>query len=161
MVKSSNELKILSCANIITKEVLKTIYESGIIKIGVTETELKLHVSQALTAVGLRNIWYLVLFGPNAAFPHGTSNNLALNSGDFILFDIGGELLNYQSDISRTIRFEKGSEEIERAWYVVQKAQTAGFEAIKPGVKCSDVDAAARKVVDDSEWGTGFNFFCS
>jgi Xaa-Pro dipeptidase len=45
-------------------------------------------------------------------------------------------------------------------WNLERKAQDAAFAAIKPGVPCEAIDAAARKVINDAGYGPGYkNFF--
>jgi Xaa-Pro dipeptidase len=148
MIKTSREINIMRCANLATKQVLKVLVETGMIPLGVVQSKLKEHVDRALKAVGLTNVWSLVLFGANAAFPHGTKQDLVLGDGDYVLLDIGGELNGYQSDISRTFRVGKGTAEIDEAWKVVQQAQAKAFAAIKAGVNCSTIDSVAREVVE-------------
>jgi Xaa-Pro dipeptidase len=107
-------------------------------------------VRAAQLAAGLDNVWVLPLFGPNAAFPHGTPEGRELAEGDLILVDTGGFLHGYASDITRTWAFpDPGAvdEERARAWEVVREAQAAALDVIAPGVRCAEVDAAARRVV--------------
>ena len=47
----------------------------------------------------------LVLFGADAAFPHGTTKPQPLRPGDVVLIDGGGRLHGYASDITRTAVF--------------------------------------------------------
>jgi hypothetical protein len=55
----------------------------------------------ALSAAGLSNNWPLVLFGENAALPHGSGSDRALGERDFALIDCGGDLHGYGSDVTR------------------------------------------------------------
>jgi Xaa-Pro dipeptidase len=45
------------------------------------------------------------------------------------------------------------SDRQRRVWDVVRKAQQAAFAAARPGVECQAIDAAARKVIEDSGFG--------
>lgn len=161
MIKSRNELNIMSCANNATKQVFKEIYESGVIKTGISESELRGYIMEALDLVGLKNTWSIVLFGQNAAFPHGNYNGSTLKDNDFILMDIGGSLYDYQSDITRTYKnIEKSSNQpAEDAWEVVKRAQEAAIQKIIPGVTCSSIDKAARDIIDNSPWAGGYKYF--
>lgn len=47
----------------------------------------------------LLSLWISKL--ANAALPHGSGTDRALTSSDFALFDCGGLLHGYQSDITR------------------------------------------------------------
>jgi Xaa-Pro dipeptidase len=102
----------------------------------------------------------LVLFGKDAAFPHGTTNPQPLKAGEYVLIDGGCDVHGYSSDITRTGIFGAApTERQRRIWDVVRAAQEAAFRAARPGVECQAVDAAARKVVDDAGFGPGYRCF--
>ena len=101
----------------------------------------------------------LVLFGPDAAFPHGTSNPKPLRAGEVVLIDGGGRLHGYASDITRTAVFGAAPSDRQRTvWDLVRKAQDAAFRAAKPGVECQAVDAAARRVIEEGGFGPGYKY---
>ena len=108
---------------------------------------------------GLSDVWVLALFGPNAAFPHGTARDRALQEGDLVLVDTGGSLHGYRSDITRTWALGTPPVAARRAWDVVAAAQRAGLAAIRPGVACADGDAAARAVNEAAGFGSGYQRF--
>ena len=101
-----------------------------------------------------------MLFGPDAAFPHGTTQPRPLRRGDVVLIDGGGRLHGYASDITRTGVFGAPPTDRQRKiWDVVRRAQQAAFEAARPGAEAQAVDAAARRVVEDAGFGPGYRFF--
>src|SRR3989338_8003109 len=100
-VKSAAEMAILRCASEATKASLAAV--QPLIREGMSESELKGLLFSAQTSAGLSDLWALVLFGANAALPHGTADKLKLQSSMGVLLDTGGSLLGYQSDVSRTI----------------------------------------------------------
>ncbi|MBI3818407.1 MAG: M24 family metallopeptidase [Planctomycetes bacterium] len=158
-VKSPAELARLRRANEITKKAIATVREHCI-KPGVTENEASAWVNEAQRKLGLVNTWALVLFGPNAAFPHGTKDRRPLENGQFALFDCGGELEGYQSDITRTYYVGGKPTDRQRTIYrLVRNAQLAALAAAKPGAACESVDAAARKVIVDGGFGPGATYF--
>jgi Xaa-Pro dipeptidase len=147
-VKSPAELALLRRANEATKAALALAAAHA--ETGMHERELAEIVRSAQLAAGLEDVWVLALFGPNAAYPHGTPEGRELAEGDLILVDTGGFLHGYASDITRTWAFpEPGAIDGERrrAWEVVREAQSAALAAIRPGARCAEVDAAARAVV--------------
>ncbi|HEY6546864.1 MAG TPA: M24 family metallopeptidase, partial [Vicinamibacteria bacterium] len=102
----------------------------------------------------------LVLFGKDAAFPHGTTSPQPLKAGEFVLIDGGCNLHGYASDITRTGIFgAPPTDRQRRVWDVVRQAQEAAFRTAQPGVPCQAVDAAARKVIDDAGFGPGYRTF--
>ena len=94
----------------------------------------------------------------NAALPHGSGTDRILTSNDLILFDIGGSLHGYYSDLTRTFALREShipTEALEK-WFLVQAAQQAAARAAKEGALASDVDAAARNVIDGKGLGRWF-----
>lgn len=157
MRKSTAELAILRRASEATKAALRAV--SAEVSIGMGEDDLEALVHGAQEAAGLGSIWSLVLFGPSAAFPHGTKQRRRLAEGDLILVDTGGDLLGYQSDITRTWAAGAVDGERRRAFDTVLAAQDAAMQAIRPGARCADVDAAARRVITGRGFGAGYQRF--
>lgn len=146
--KSPAELAILRRANEVTKRAIAA--AAARLRAGMHEHEFADELHAALGAAGLRDGWVLPLFGPNAAFPHGTPEGRALAEGDLVLVDTGGFLHGHASDITRTFAFgEPAAIDGGRraAWELVRAAQAAALATIRPGVRCAEVDAAARAVV--------------
>jgi Xaa-Pro dipeptidase len=157
MVKSAAELALLRRANQATKAALRAV--AGEVSDGIGEDDLAALVQEAQETAGLRSIWSLVAFGPNAAFPHGTRNRRPLAGGDLILIDTGGDLHGYQSDISRTWAFGEVPAQGRRAFDAVRRAQAAALAAIRPGARCGDVDAVARGVIAEAGFGSDYQRF--
>ena len=81
-----------------------------------------------------------------------------LRSNDLILFDIGGTLHGYWSDLTRTFALREShvpTEALEK-WFLVHRAQQAAARAAKAGALASDVDAAARNVISGKGLGRWF-----
>ncbi|HVI00988.1 MAG TPA: Xaa-Pro peptidase family protein [Enhygromyxa sp.] len=146
-IKSTAELALLRRANEATKAALAV--AAPLARPGMSEADFAELVRATQRVAGLESVWVLPLFGPNAAYPHGTPEGRTLTEGDLILVDTGGFLHGYASDITRTwAPFDDTIDEDRRkAWSVVLEAQTAALAQIRPGVRCAEVDAAARKVI--------------
>lgn len=157
MRKSAAELARLKRANEATKAALKA--ASSHAKEGMTERELKTLIVSAQETAGLEEVWALVLFGPNAAYPHGTGQEHRLAEGDAILIDTGGRLHGYCSDITRTWVLGRPSAELRKAWDTVRAAQQAAFELIRPGILCAQPEAAARELIVRAGYGPDYRFF--
>lgn len=158
-VKSEFELARMRRACEITKKAITIVHER-LIRPGVTEAQVSEWVNEAQRRLGLVNTWALVLFGPNAAFPHGTKERRPLEEGQFALLDCGGELQHYQSDITRTFFIGKNPSARQRNVYeCVRMAQLAALAAARPGVRCEEVDTAARRVIVDGGFGPAATFF--
>ena len=159
-IKSPAELALLRRANEATKAALAL--AARFARAGMTEAELADQVRAAQTRAGLENVWVLVLFGQNAAYPHGTPQGRTLAEGDSILVDTGGFLHGYASDITRTWAYpDPGAidEPRRRAWSVVHAAQAAALGQIRAGVRCGEVDAAARRVIAEAGFDPDYGEF--
>lgn len=98
-----------------------------------------------------------VCYGKNAAEPHhGAVAGETLKEGDAVLFDLWAPINNYWCDMTRTVFYKSVSEEHRKVYEIVKEAQQAAIDFVKPGVKMSDIDAVARKVISDAGYGDKF-----
>lgn len=156
-VKTEEELKILRGINGFTLQLVRSLQKC--IKIGMTQESIALAASRLFGRAGVGNgFWAIVLFGDQAAYPHGGSSGKTLSRGEFVLIDIGSKLHGYGSDVTRTI-LPEGSElskDLMNVWYTVQAAQSAAIQLMNVNETCSVVDAAARKIISDKGYGEFF-----
>ncbi len=139
--------------------------------LGMTELEGERLITDALTGAGLTSLSAIVLFGANAALPHASASAAKrLEAGEFALFDVGGHLLGYDSDFTRTMlpdpqpNAERAwpSARAELVWKTVRAAQVAALEAEvnanAPGgvVSAASVDKAARDSITAAGFGPYF-----
>ncbi|MFE4670275.1 aminopeptidase P family protein [Streptomyces sp. NPDC056716] len=98
----------------------------------------------------------IVASGPNGANPHHEAGDRVIEHGDMVVLDFGGLRDGYGSDTSRTVHVGGPTDEERRVHDLVRAAQQAGFEAVRPGVACQEVDRAARAVIADAGYGEFF-----
>jgi Xaa-Pro dipeptidase len=157
MIKDAHELALMRRAAEITLRAHRAVLAS--LQEGTTQGEASRWCNEAHRRLGMTG-GALVLFGKDAAFPHGTTKPQPLRAGDVVLVDGGGRLQGYASDITRTAVFGAPPTPRQRAiWDVVRRAQEAAFRAARPGVEAQSVDAAARKVIDEAGFGPGYRYF--
>jgi Xaa-Pro dipeptidase len=96
----------------------------------------------------------IVASGANSSLPHAIPQDKKLDRP--ILVDWGAVFEGYCSDNTRTMVYTERQQEI---WDIVAEAHDAAIKAIKPGIKCSDVDRVARNII--SEYGYGDKFIHS
>jgi Xaa-Pro dipeptidase len=157
VIKDAHELALMRRANQITMAAHRAVFQS--LREGMTQAQASALSAQAHRRLGMSG-GALVLFGPDAAFPHGTTRPRPLRAGDVVLIDGGGRLHGYASDITRTGVFgAPPTDRQRRVWDVVRQAQKAAFDAARPGVEAQSVDAAARRVVDEAGFGPGYKHF--
>jgi Xaa-Pro dipeptidase len=156
MVKDAHELALMRRACAITLTAYRAVFAS--LAEGQTVGQVSGWVAAAHRRLGVRG-GALVLFGPDAAFPHGTTKPRTLKAGDVVLVDGGCRLHGYSSDVTRTGVFgAPPTDRQRRVWDLVRRAQVAAFEAARPGVECQAVDAAARRVIEDGGFGPGYAY---
>jgi Xaa-Pro dipeptidase len=156
MAKSAHERALMHRASEITRRAHRAVFAS--LKEGTTVEEARDWCTAAHRRLGVKG-GALVLFGKDAALPHGTTSPQALGPGDVVLIDGGGSLHGYASDITRTGVFGARPTDRQREiWDLVRKAQAAAFEAARPGVECQAVDAAARRVIEEGGFGPGYRY---
>ena len=98
----------------------------------------------------------IVASGPNGSMPHAVPTDRKIQDGDFVTMDFGCIYQGYCSDMTRTVAVGRVTEEMEKVYNVVLQAQLAGIAAAKAGATGHDVDAAARKVIEDAGYGPYF-----
>lgn len=157
-VKDAHELALLRRANELTVRAFGAVEQR--VEPGMTARQVAQLITRAQEKQGLTGIWNLTLVGPNAAEPHGRTDDAPIAKGDVLLIDTGGALHGYQSDNTRTWCVGgRVSDEVRRVWDTVHEARMAAFEAMRPGVPCREVDAAARAVVERAGFGAGYTTF--
>jgi Xaa-Pro aminopeptidase len=156
-VKTEEELRILRGINDFTLQLVRSLQKC--IKIGMTQEAIVTAASRLFARAGVgKGFWAIVLFGEQAAYPHGGVSGKTLSRGEFVLIDIGSKLHGYGSDVTRTF-LPVGSEvskELRDVWYTVQAAQAAAIERMNVNETCSIIDAASRKVISDKGYGEFF-----
>ncbi|PKI05456.1 peptidase M24 family protein [Staphylococcus xylosus] len=155
-VKSENEIITIKKAC----ELADKCIEIGVafLKEGVTERQVVNHIENEIKAYGVNEMSFdtMVLFGDHAASPHGTPGDRQLQKDEFVLFDLGVIYDNYCSDMTRTVRFGTPSDEAQKIYNIVLKAEQEAIAAIKPGVTIKDVDDIARNIISDAGYGEYF-----
>jgi Xaa-Pro aminopeptidase len=162
MRKDADEVALLRRAAQAADRVVLAIANGRLV--GRTEADVAREVRERLLAEGHEvSEFSIVASGPNSASPHHDAGERVIQGGEPIVVDIGGQVEGYGSDITRTLWVTGGDAtagpdpEFLRLYEVLQRAQAVASEAVRPGVACEAIDAAARDVI--TEAGFGPNFF--
>jgi Xaa-Pro dipeptidase len=125
---------------------------------GMTEREIDALLKIAMLETGAENVSFnpIVSGGPNSANPHASPSDRPVSEGEFLLFDWGVYAEGYASDITRTFPVGEMEPEMRKIYALVQEANAAGRAAVKPGATCGEVDAAARRVIEQGGYGDYF-----
>ncbi|KAH7909718.1 peptidase M24, structural domain-containing protein [Hygrophoropsis aurantiaca] len=146
--KSPAEIEILKCVNEVTLLAIRAVQSH--MYIGIRESQVREMMEDALAAAGLTTRFALVLFGENAALPHGEGTDRILGDSDFVLIDTGGALYGYESDVTRTFMLRDSIIPAEHYtyWANVQAAQSLAQATARAGVVTAHVDAQARHLLE-------------
>ncbi|KAG5716297.1 hypothetical protein E4T56_gene10642 [Termitomyces sp. T112] len=154
--KSKAEIDLLKCANEATVLAIRAVHQQ--LYVGIRESRARAWAAFALASFGLENGGCLTLFGENAALPHGSGTDRALNASDFALFDCTASLHGYYSDVTRTVALPGSTIPLEHhdIWKYVRAAQTTALRAARAGVLTRSVDGAARQLLGSEGYATYF-----
>jgi len=82
--------------------------------------------------------------GRNAAIPHALANNLTFQPGDVLVSGASTPMWGYNSELERTMIVGPASGDQKHMFEHMLALQNIAFSAIRPGVRCCDVDRAVR-----------------
>ena len=155
-VKEDYELEQMRKAQQITDAAFAEVLTR--IDVGMTEKEVAAELIYCLLKNGGEGLSFdpIVVSGPNTSLPHGVPSDRRLKEGDLVTMDFGVVYQGYCSDMTRTVALGYATEEMRKVYDTVLKAQLAGIEATRAGVKGKDIDAAARQVIVDAGYGDYF-----
>ncbi len=125
---------------------------------GMTESEAAMGLEFNIRSSGALKVPFdvIVASGPRAAMPHGIASGRKMKEGDTVIIDFGGEASGYQSDITRSGVLGEPDLKQKEIYDIVREAQQRAIEAVRPGVPCSEVDAAARGFIAERGYGEFF-----
>jgi Xaa-Pro aminopeptidase len=155
-VKDADELAALRRAQAATDAAFDAVLERC--SVGITEQHLARELERILRDEGADGLAFdpIVAFGEQAAEPHHEPGHRVLEEGDVIKLDFGGLVEGYHADMTRTVAFGAAPTELRKIHDVVREAQQAGIDAVRAGVRGSDVDAASRDVISRAGYGDRF-----
>ncbi|WP_035873235.1 M24 family metallopeptidase [Cucumibacter marinus] len=125
-------------------------------KPGVTETDIVKVIAEAYAGMGADIAFIHVAFGGNGAFPHHSPGKTRLETGMAIQIDAGCRFENYPSDMTRCGWLGDPPADYLDVAGIVEKAVRAALAAARAGVPASDVDRAAREVIEAAGYGDRF-----
>ncbi len=155
-VKGPREIDLLAAAGAAADAAFADILDVSFA--GRREIDIAEDLARFLRAHGHEQVDFtLVCAGENGADPHHDASERVITDGDMVVMDFGGLKDGYGSDTTRTVHVGDELTDEERDVHrIVEEAQQAGFEAVRPGAACQDVDRAARLVITDAGYAEYF-----
>lgn len=147
MVKDAAELDELRAAGAAIDRVHARVPE--ILRVGRTEREVADDIAAAIVEEGHTEAAFVIVgSGPHGADPHHEVSDRVIEAGDVVVVDIGGPLASgYNSDCTRTYALGEPAPEIVEQYAVLERAQRASVDAVRPGVTAEAIDAAGRDLL--------------
>jgi Xaa-Pro aminopeptidase len=145
--KEASELARMRQAAILAGDVLT--HAIKLLKPGVMEIEVAAEIEYQMRRGGASGPAFetIVAFGSRSALPHARPTAKRLRKNELVVLDLGAILAHYCSDITRTVYVGRAPGRVKQWYRAVLEAQVAAIAAVRVGVSCGDVDAAARQVL--------------
>ncbi len=161
MRKDDDEVALLRAAAHAADRVVAAVASGRLV--GRTEEDVAHEVRERLIAEGheAASFW-IIASGPNSASPHHEPGSRVIGAGEAVVIDIGGTLGGYGSDITRTVWISGNDPAIPpppdflHLYDVLRDAQVAATSAVRPGIACEAIDAAARDRITAAGHGAFF-----
>ena len=156
MLKDQEEIEALRASSRMNDRV------TGQLRTRLTEGETELAVARrydelgALEGASGLGFEPLICFGAGCAEPHHATGKARLQKGDAVILDVGVNVDHALSDMTRPVFFGAASDEQKKVYEIVRAANQAGKAAVRPGARLSDIDRAARSVIEQAGYGPNF-----
>jgi len=156
VVKDAEEISRTSAAQALTDEAFEHIL--GFIDEGMSENQVALELEFYMRSNGSEGVAFepIVASGPNSALPHAKPGSRRVQRGDFLKMDFGARVGGYCADMTRTVVIGTATEQQREIYNAVLAANLAGIGAVCGGRDGTEIDAAARKVIEAAGYGERF-----
>jgi len=155
--KDPAELETLRRAGVLISAVAREVLNG--VRAGQHEWEVAADIDDRIRRGGFERPAFetIVASGPNGALPHARPGDRRLQPGDLVVLDFGGVYDGYCVDITRTVSVGTPGAEARRVYDAVAAAQMAAASVVKPLAAVTDVDEAARAVLEALGFGPAFS----
>ncbi|MBW7956804.1 MAG: aminopeptidase P family protein [Deltaproteobacteria bacterium] len=147
--------KIRASANLLDVGFRKA---ARLVRAGAIESEAAFSIEVDLRRKGAEAMAFdtIIASGERGSLPHGRASGKRIKKGELVVVDMGVLMDGYNSDETRTFAAGKLKPRQREIYGIVKDAQSAAIDAIRPGRRASEVDGAARKVIEKAGYGKFF-----
>ncbi len=133
-------------------------YVKSLLQEGISEIELAIELEIFWKHRGSKAIAFdpIIAFGANSSMPHYKTGHRQLKKGDCVLIDIGVNLNHYHSDMTRVLFFGEPASLLKNIYEIVLQAQEEALKQCRPGAAITDLDKAARSIIEKAGYGEKF-----
>lgn len=156
MIKDAGEIEILRESVRINQLAFKSVVAK--LRKNWSEKQISHELESTMRFLGADGVSFvpIIAYGASGALPHYEPSDATIGDAATLLIDWGANYKGFASDMTRTLHRDHASDRFRSAYQAVLDSQLAGIEAIGPGVPASDVDAAARSVLQKAGHGEAF-----
>jgi len=156
IIKDAAELTILRKAGRLLSAVAQSLGQW--VAVGRTEREVAGDIDSAIRRAGFEKPAFdtIVATGLNSAYPHARPTDRTIAKGDLVLLDFGGVLEGYCVDLTRMAGAGRVAADGQALYLAVREAQDKAIAAVHPGCLTTEVDWAARQVLEQHQLGSAF-----
>jgi Xaa-Pro aminopeptidase len=156
--KTPEELNVMKIAAVVADEGMMAGLEA--LRHGTRECEVAAKVTAKFFELGAENsaVAPVIASGERLCPLHRFATDRILRPGDMVMFDLGCNFNGYYCEFARTeiVPGKRPSKRMKEVYRTVYDAQMKVIETMKPGVKSTAVNEAARKVTRDAGYGEGY-----
>ncbi len=155
-IKTDFEIECITKAQRIAEKAFEETL--NFIKPGVAEQEIAALLEYKCKIYGssMPSFDTIVVSGKKSAMPHGVPDGNKISNGDFVTIDFGAVYNGYHSDMTRTVAVGYATDKMVDVYNTVVDAMDSARKCIVCSAKCSDVDKAARSVIEKAGYGANF-----
>jgi Xaa-Pro aminopeptidase len=157
-VKDGGELDLFRQACAITDRMFERLV-AEVRFVGRRERDVAWDIQRLFQEEGAEALSFESIVGSGAtgSHPHARAGDKVIETGELVVIDTGCVVPGgYMSDYTRTFATGELDGEMREAYDTVLAAQRAALDAIRAGVTGVDADAAARTVIDASDFNGMF-----
>lgn len=155
-IKMEEELDTLRRSAAIADRVMNRLIQADTFP--ATEGQLVEKMQQYFREEGVKRFSFspIIGYGENSAVPHHATSDRMSEGEHAVLIDMGGRYQEYCSDMTRTFYLGRPNDRFKEVYNIVLEAQLAAIAKVKPGALASDIDRAAREVIERAGYGEYF-----
>lgn len=155
-VKEPAEIEMITKASRLTDRAFDYINDN--IHTGMSERDAAWLIERYMRENGSDGMAFEVIVagGANGAMAHHRPSDDLLMPGASVVMDFGAKYLGYCSDMTRTITVGAHSEEFDKRYTIVLKAQLEALDKIRAGMTGEQADAIARDSINRDGFGETF-----
>ena len=156
MHKDEAELDLLRRAQKVTDAAFA--HMCDVIHPGLSELQIRAELESFMLSHGADALAFdsIVASGPNGANPHARPSARAVERGDLLVMDFGASLMDYQSDMTRTICIGKPTERQQSAYDAVRHAHEECARVARPGMLGRELHELAARILEEEGYGSYF-----